>query len=143
MANWNEIPNRWENYTTCGYPIPKTPFVAFKVPLSEELQNRYDEMYPSFLTEAAQEKHKWTLKDLEETLPRLDLIIDLTATERYYNPNNLSGHIMHDKIKTEGNELTVALLQILLGRGIHIDFSSQLIFAKNWVLWCFSFVIHM
>ena len=107
MANWNEIPNRWENYTTCGYPIPKTPFVAFKVPLSEELQNRYDEMYPRFLTEAAQEKHKWTLKDLEETLPRLDLIIDLTATERYYNPNNLSGHIMHDKIKTEGNELTV------------------------------------
>lgn len=103
MAIWNEIPNRWENYTTCGYPIPKTPFVAFKVPLSEELQNRYDEMYPSFLTEAAQEKHKWTLKDLEETLPRLDLIIDLTATERYYNPNNLSGHIMHDKIKTEGH----------------------------------------
>ena len=108
MANWNEIPNRWENYTSCGYPIPKTPFVAFKVPLTEELQNGYDEMYPSFLTESAQEKHKWTLKDLEETLPKLDLIIDLTATERYYNPNNLPSHIMHDKIKTEGSKLTVA-----------------------------------
>ena len=114
MANWNEIPNRWENYTSCGYPIPKTPFVAFKVPLTEELQNRYDEMYPSFLTEAAQEKHKWTLKDLEETLPKLDLIIDLTATERYYDPNNLSSHIMHDKIKTEGKKLTVV--------GFHANF---------------------
>ena len=25
----------WEKYTTCGSPIPETPFVAFKVPLSE------------------------------------------------------------------------------------------------------------
>ena len=95
-----KLHNLWLSYT-------KTPFVAFKVPLSEELQSRYDEKYPSFLTEAAQEKHKWSLKDLEETLPKLDLILDLTATERYYDPNNLSGHIMHDKIKTEGNELTV------------------------------------
>ena len=31
----NDVPERWEKYTTCGSPIPETPFVAFKVPLSE------------------------------------------------------------------------------------------------------------
>ena len=31
----NDVPERWEKYTTCGSPMPETPFVAFKVPLSE------------------------------------------------------------------------------------------------------------
>ena len=89
MGKWNEIPDRWEEYTTCGIKIPKTPFVAFKVPLCEKLQKHYDETFSSF-TEKAQKRHHWSLVDLEEKLPDLDLIIDLTATERYYNPDNLS-----------------------------------------------------
>ena len=52
----------------------------------------------SLLKEAVEEenshlitgKYHWSLVDLEEKLPDLDLIIDLTATERYYNPDNLS-----------------------------------------------------
>ena len=35
-----------------------------------------------------------------------------------------------DPIFSEGFGYPLALLQILLGRGIHIDFSSQLKFAK-------------
>jgi len=98
----NDVPERWEKYTTCGSPMPETPFVAFKVPLSERLQSRYDETYPSWDPEA-EEKHVWTLKALEERLPNIDLILDLTATDRYYNPNMLPSTIRHTKIKTKGH----------------------------------------
>jgi len=102
MGKRNDIPERWEKYSPCGSQIPETPFVAFKVPLSERLQSRYDETYPSF-SEGAEEKHVWTVKALEERLPNVDLILDLTATDRYYNPNKLSKNIRHDKIKTKGH----------------------------------------
>ena len=46
-------------------------------------ESRYDETHPSFL-EGAEEKHVWTVKALEERLPNIDLILDLTATDRYY-----------------------------------------------------------
>jgi len=102
MGRRNDIPERWEQYSPCGRPIPETPFVAFKVPLSQRLQSRYDETYPSF-SEGTEEKHVWTVKALEERLPNVDLILDLTATDRYYNPNQLSRRIRHDKIKTKGH----------------------------------------
>ena len=37
----NDVPERWEKYTTCGSPMPETPFVAFKVPLSEVSLYKY------------------------------------------------------------------------------------------------------
>ena len=83
----NDVPERWEKYTTCGSPMSETPFVAFKVPLSERLQSRYDENYPSWDPEA-EEKHVWTLKALEERLPNVDLILDLTAHGSYILMND-------------------------------------------------------
>ena len=41
---------------------------------------------------------KWTLQDLIDRLPNLVLVIDLTNTNRYYNPGNLK------KLKKKRNE---------------------------------------
>ena len=97
-----DIPERWENYRKCGQSIPETPFVAFKVPLSERLQRIYDQNY-SALSISVEKNPIWTLKELEKTVPNLDLIIDVTNTDRYYNPKNLSEHIKYCKIKTLGH----------------------------------------
>jgi len=47
------------------------------------------------------EEHRWTVDVLSQTLPELSLVIDLTATDRYYNPRNMQ--LKHVKIKTEGH----------------------------------------
>ena len=36
-----ELPEGWENYSICKERIPDTPFLAFKVPLSKQLQGWY------------------------------------------------------------------------------------------------------
>ena len=41
---------------------------------------------------------KWTLQDLIDRIPNLVLVIDLTNTNRYYNPGNLK------KLKKKRNE---------------------------------------
>ena len=46
------------------------------------------------------EDHPWTLTSLEKKWPNLCLVIDLTATYKYYQPKNLS--VKHVKILTEG-----------------------------------------
>lgn len=50
---------------------------------------------------ATTEEHHWTVDVLSQTLPELSLVIDLTATDRYYNPRNMQ--LKHVKIKTEGH----------------------------------------
>ena len=50
---------------------------------------------------SAAEEHRWTVDVLSQTLPELSLVIDLTATDRYYNPRNMQ--LKHVKIKTEGH----------------------------------------
>ena len=97
-----DIPERWENYRKCGQSIPETPFVAFKVPLSERLQRIYDQNY-SALSISVEKNPVWTLKELEKTVPNLDMIIDVTNTDRYYNPKNLSENTKYCKIKTLGH----------------------------------------
>ena len=39
---------------------------------------------------------------METELPNLSMIIDLTATKRYYNPKNLPRKIRYVKIFTQG-----------------------------------------
>merc|ERR1712062_684601 len=85
----NNVPEGWEKYSKCGRRIPGTPFVAFKVPLSENLQNRYNQQFLSRASRNEVQEHRWTL----------NLFIDLTATDRYYNPVNIN----HVKIKTQGH----------------------------------------
>ena len=92
--SYYEIPQLLAHY--------RSLLILFFFSFLQRLQSRYDETYPSF-SEGAEEKHVWTVKALEERLPNVDLILDLTATDRYYNPNKLSKNIRHDKIKTKGH----------------------------------------
>ena len=95
----NDVPDGWEKYSRYGSRIPNTPFVAFKVPLSENLQGRC-EYLPRATTDQALE-HRWTLDTLGKPFPDLGLVIDLTATDRYYNPRSMKAR--HVKIKTQGH----------------------------------------
>ena len=52
-----------------------------------------------------QEYHSWTVPDLTETFPNLALVIDLTATYRYYDAMRLPKEIRHVKIMTGGQVL--------------------------------------
>ena len=77
----NNVPEGWEKYSKCGRRIPGTPFVAFKVPLSENLQNRYNQQFLSRASRNEVQEHRWTLDILRQTFD-LNLVIDLTATDR-------------------------------------------------------------
>ena len=95
----NNVPEGWEKYSKCGRRIPGTPFVAFKVPLSENLQSRYNQQFLSRASKDEVQEHRWTLDILRQTF-NLNLVIDLTATDRYYNPGRTINHV---KIKTQGH----------------------------------------
>ena len=51
--------------------------------------------------EPPQQNHPWTLKSLVDAFPNLSVVIDLTATYKYYRPKNLK--VKHVKILTEGH----------------------------------------
>ncbi|XP_039624471.1 RNA/RNP complex-1-interacting phosphatase [Polypterus senegalus] len=93
----NHPPDRWTEYLAVGKRIPGTRFVAFKVPLKQTFE-RY--LAPN---------ERFSVLDLVETLKEgkedLGLIIDLTFTSRYYNPQNLPENISYVKIYTAGHEV--------------------------------------
>ena len=89
----NQVPDGWYDYVPCGRPIPETPFVAFKVPLSERYNTIGD---------------RWTPETMMNQFPHLKLVIDLTNTDRYYNPSSFGRDIKHFKIKTKGHEIPSA-----------------------------------
>lgn len=104
-GNKNKVPEGWENFTPYGEKIFETPFVAFKVPLNQNLHGRYEQEYfKGAYDSKAADFQEWTLKTMLEKFPRLDLVIDLTNTDRYYDPQFLkSKNVKHFKIKTEGH----------------------------------------
>lgn len=89
----NKVPDRWEAYSNLGSILPGTNIVAFKVPLRHGIQRN-----------VADDVAVWGLKELQQALPALSLVVDLTATARYYDPHQLSG-VRHCKILTRGQEL--------------------------------------
>lgn len=91
------IPDRWEDYQALGEVIEGTRFIAFKVPLKEQL-----------LRGRIQEKDWFSPQTLLETLSskqhKLGLVIDLTNTNRYYNPQEMTrACVSHEKVRTEGH----------------------------------------
>jgi atypical dual specificity phosphatase len=68
--------------------------VAFKVPLKQEL------------TVSETVDTKFGIAELVQTLPQLGLVIDLTNTKRYYNPEEFRKHsVKYCKIATMGHEV--------------------------------------
>ncbi|XP_054838467.1 uncharacterized protein LOC129331866 isoform X2 [Eublepharis macularius] len=87
----------WRNVSPVGQPIPGTRFIAFKVPLKGEINQR---LTPN---------QKFTLKDLIAAVKGLNvelgLIIDLTYTTRYYNVKDLPKTVEYKKLYTVGLEV--------------------------------------
>ncbi|XP_058982231.1 RNA/RNP complex-1-interacting phosphatase isoform X2 [Musca domestica] len=84
-----KIPDRWLDYTAVGDRIEGTRFIAFKVPLKPQLtdaDNRFDG------------------KILLEKVPNLGIIIDLTNTNRYYDPRCFENEgVRHQKLMIPGH----------------------------------------
>ncbi|KAK7476472.1 hypothetical protein BaRGS_00032307 [Batillaria attramentaria] len=91
-------PDRWEEYQPLGSVIPGTKFIAFKVPLKDELCRNLPEnlnFSPSKLIELLTDSGK-----------SLGLVVDLTFTHRYYNGKEFTRRsIRHEKIFTRGHEV--------------------------------------
>uniref|UniRef100_A0A5S6QL16 Tyrosine specific protein phosphatases domain-containing protein n=1 Tax=Trichuris muris TaxID=70415 RepID=A0A5S6QL16_TRIMR len=80
MTKKNTIPDGWSNYTGLGKRIPGTPFIVSKTPLSDRLCNRLPsgtEHYTPEMLISGTYKLGYDLR----------MVIDLTATNRYYDPN--------------------------------------------------------
>ncbi|XP_044190298.1 RNA/RNP complex-1-interacting phosphatase-like [Thunnus albacares] len=93
----NGIPDRWLDYKAVGKRLDGTRFIAFKVPLKHSLNRQLpcsDVFGP------------WELLDaLKEENQELGLIIDLTFTKRYYQPQDVPDSLMCVKIFTAGHEI--------------------------------------
>ncbi|XP_017108507.2 RNA/RNP complex-1-interacting phosphatase homolog isoform X1 [Drosophila bipectinata] len=88
------IPDRWLEYSPIGERVPGTRFIAFKVPLREHVSAK-----------VSQEKLRLAPESLMEAVPDLGLIIDLTNTSRYYNPESFtSNDVEHKKLMIPGKE---------------------------------------
>ncbi|KAM7344196.1 uncharacterized protein ACRADG_011018 [Cochliomyia hominivorax] len=70
-----KIPYRWKDYKPVGKKIEGTRFIAFKVPLKEHIARNVESAM------------RLDGNILLKTVPNLGLIIDLTNTKRYYDPD--------------------------------------------------------
>eukprot|EP00057_Strongylocentrotus_purpuratus_P035291 XP_798461.4 PREDICTED: RNA/RNP complex-1-interacting phosphatase [Strongylocentrotus purpuratus] len=96
MPKAKTIPDRWEKYVPFGDVIKGTNILPLKVPLKENLSSRL------------LEKDRFTPDDLLQKLNemnyRMGLIIDLTATTRYYNPEIfIDRDVQYVKVFTPGH----------------------------------------
>ncbi|XP_038064364.1 RNA/RNP complex-1-interacting phosphatase homolog isoform X2 [Patiria miniata] len=91
-----KIPERWECYEPLGRTINGTRLIAFKVPLNKALSENLPPRF-RFTPEDL-------LKRVKESGLGLGLIIDLTNTSRYYNPQDfVQAGIEYRKLYTEGH----------------------------------------
>ncbi|XP_054854289.1 RNA/RNP complex-1-interacting phosphatase isoform X2 [Eublepharis macularius] len=93
----SSIPDRWTHYLPLGKRISGTRFIAFKVPLKQSFEWRLapnERFSPLDL-----------VNQIREQKEELGLIIDLTYTARYYEPEELPDRLQHCKIMTVGHEI--------------------------------------
>ncbi|XP_023160037.2 RNA/RNP complex-1-interacting phosphatase homolog [Drosophila hydei] len=87
------IPDRWLNYRPIGERIAGTRFIAFKVPLRKNINESVDD-----------EQLRLAPHSLLESVPNLGLIVDLTNTNRYYNPKTFMDlNVAHQKLMIPGH----------------------------------------
>ncbi|KAK3599431.1 hypothetical protein CHS0354_036449 [Potamilus streckersoni] len=98
MHKRSKFLDRWEDYCPFGDVIEKTCILPLKVPLKESLSKRYEE------------KERFTPQTLIDMLNdrglTLGLIIDLTFTTKYYNPEEfMQRGINYKKIYVAGQRI--------------------------------------
>ncbi|SPP74962.1 blast:RNA/RNP complex-1-interacting phosphatase [Drosophila guanche] len=87
------VPDRWLNYSAIGKRVPGTRFIAFKVPLNQNLNTRVDE------------ELRLGPESVLESVPNLGMIIDLTNTNRYYRPQSFTENdVLHQKLMIPGKK---------------------------------------
>ncbi|XP_075167040.1 uncharacterized protein LOC142239156 [Haematobia irritans] len=86
-----KIPDRWLDYKAVGKRIDGTRFVAFKVPLRSNFSEKEEDI-------------RFDGKMLLEQIPNLGIIIDLTNTNRYYDPRFFEDEgVEHQKLMIPGH----------------------------------------
>ncbi|KAK8758164.1 hypothetical protein V5799_004204 [Amblyomma americanum] len=97
MGRSKTVPDRWLDYNDVGGIVPGTRFIAFKVPLRESICSR---LPPN---------RRFTPDLLLQRIYGLGLVIDLTCTDRYYDPVALvSRGVNHAKIMCAGQQIPSA-----------------------------------
>ncbi|XP_075221748.1 RNA/RNP complex-1-interacting phosphatase homolog [Lycorma delicatula] len=90
----NKLPERWLPYKPIGARIKGTPFIAFKVPLKERLNNQVSP------------DERFSPEMLLSNFPDLSLVVDLTNTNRYYNKTEFTkNRVLHEKINCPGHQI--------------------------------------
>ncbi|VDM44944.1 unnamed protein product [Toxocara canis] len=94
------LPDRWLEYEPVGKPIHGTRFVPFKTPLSSEyFANRGENFDADDIFEI-----KTIVAYANAHSKEIGLVIDLTATEKYYDPQEWTDRgIEYVKIKCNGH----------------------------------------
>ncbi|KFD45638.1 hypothetical protein M514_13485 [Trichuris suis] len=95
MPRGRGIPERWLDYTAFGERIPGTPFIPSKTPLYDRLCAR--------LPSAERYTPQKLVEEIRKTGHTVKMVINLTATERYYDPEIFSRlNIDYVKIMVSG-----------------------------------------
>ncbi|EDW32951.1 GL10081 [Drosophila persimilis] len=85
------VPDRWLDYSPIGKRVPGTRFIAFKVPLNQNLNEKVDK------------ELRLGPESVMESVPNLGMIIDLTNTDRYYRPQSFTENdVRHQKLMIPG-----------------------------------------
>ncbi|XP_034654543.1 RNA/RNP complex-1-interacting phosphatase homolog [Drosophila subobscura] len=93
------VPDRWLDYSAIGKRVPGTRFIAFKVPLNQNLNKHVDE------------ELRLGPESVLESVPNLGMIIDLTNTDRYYRPQSFTQNdVLHQKLMIPGKQTPSAAL---------------------------------
>ncbi|XP_029460003.1 RNA/RNP complex-1-interacting phosphatase [Rhinatrema bivittatum] len=93
----DRLPDRWTDYLPIGKRMTGTRFIAFKVPLKKSFDWKLpppDRFSPMDL-----------INKVKEQKEELGLVIDLTYTTRYYEPEELPASLRYSKIITAGHEV--------------------------------------
>ncbi|KAI6194457.1 hypothetical protein M3Y96_01127000 [Aphelenchoides besseyi] len=91
-----DLPDRWSDYSAIGKVIPDARIIAFKTPLKSDFYetNNVDHFEVTDL-----------LDKIKEFGGELGLVVDLTYTSKYYDPEQFTSHgILHKKIFCHGRD---------------------------------------
>ncbi|KAM3719751.1 RNA/RNP complex-1-interacting phosphatase [Dirofilaria immitis] len=124
--NPRRFPDRWTDYDPVGKDMAGTRFVAFKTPLRHDyFLNRSNEFDVRNVFETK------NLLDMANAVGKqLGLIIDLTATQKYYDPREWTDiGIKYEKIWCTGHHLHLQVENIQKFYRIVSDFLSKHIYT--------------
>ncbi|EFO18445.1 dual specificity phosphatase [Loa loa] len=122
IPNPHRFPDRWIDYDPVGKDMPGTRFVAFKTPLRHSyFLNRGDEFDVENIFET-----KNLLHMANAAGKQIGLVIDLTATTKYYDPREWTDvGVKYEKIWCMGHHINIQVENIEKFYNVVNDFLSK------------------